>query len=158
MKSITTSQIDKLYELIFMDFKGNLPTVPHFKNEVKYHKMELDEKYLGVVDSAIAWYKKIYKAVNKDKSAREITTTFPNPFVGIVMLWILSTSLVRDQRYADRHYDCSMMLDVGERLLETQKMNEGDYLDFCNKLKLLNSLQDIAFIEQLDYCDIIEND
>ena len=157
MKSIATSQIDKLYELLFIDFKGNLPSVPHFKNEVKYHKKELDEKYFKVMDSAIAWYRKIRKAVNKDKGSCDITTAFPNPFVGIVMLWVLSTSLVEDQRYADRHYNCSMMLDIGERLVETQDMNEGDYLDFCNKLKLLNSLQDVMYIEELDYCDIKED-
>jgi hypothetical protein len=163
MESINDKQLGDLFITMFLDFDFCLPTIRQFKDEVKYHRenTDMDTIYHKVVNKTIHRYKTLYRCVlNEDREGlAELGSVIPNPFVELIMFWILAGCMVRDKRSGALMYDCEGMLEFIEKQLEDEKINEGEYLDFCNNLKLMKSLQDVMYIEQLDDCEIIlEND
>ena len=163
MESINCSQLADLFITMFLDFDFRLPTIRQFKDEVKYYREDddIDEKYHKFVNKTIHRYKTLYRCVlNEDRDGLvELASVIPNPFVELIMFWILSKCMVRDKRSGALMYDCEDMLEFVERHLEDESINEGKYLDLCNNLKLLKSLQNMTYMEELDNCEIIlEND
>jgi len=159
MESITCSQLAGLFITMFLDFDFRLPTIRQFKDEVKYHRedTDMDTIYHKVVNKTIHRYKTLYRCVlNEDREGLvELASVIPNPFVELIMFWIVARCLVRDKYSSEFMYDCEDMLERIEKRLEDESINEGQYLYLCNNLKLMKSLQDVMYIEQLDDCEII---
>ena len=154
MESINDKELGNLFITMFLDFDFCLPTIRQFKDEVKYHRedTDMDKIYHKLVNKTIQRYKELYRCVlNDDREAlAELGSVIPNVFVELIMFWIVARCLVRDKRSGAFMYDCEDMLEFVEKQLENEKMNEGEYLDYCNNLKLLKSLQDVMYIEELD--------
>ena len=163
MESINDKQLGDLFITMFLDFDFRLPTIRQFKDEVKYHRehTDMDTIYHKVVNKTIHRYKTLYRCVlNEDRDGLvELASVIPNPFVELIMFWILAKCMVRDKCSFELMYDCEDMLDFIEKHLEDESINEGKYLNLCNNLKLMKSLQSMTYMEELDNCEIIlEND
>jgi len=159
METITMSEMADLFITLFQDFDFCLPSIRQFKDEVKYYieDSDMDEKYHKLVRKTIQRYKDLYRCILYDEQDKLVVLAcdIPQVFVEFIMFWILAKCLVRDKRSGDLMYDCDDMLEKLDVAVEKGHLNEGEYLEMCNRLKLLKSIQDMTYIEELDECLIV---